>query len=145
MSTATIAAHPPTNPHPGHDTTPTGRPSWYGDKVGREERSWLSRTGDVELFAGNTFGVPHATLGDAIDRGREASQGKLGAVFVMRPASDDAHAGSYWLTRGYNAEHVKGRGLYVGQTHFDGSEKLTNLHRELFAVVDGDVLVTPRR
>lgn len=146
MSSLTIVAQPPTNPHPGHDSTPTGMPSWYGAKLGREERSWLSKTGDVELLAGNTFGVPYPTFGAAVDRARSASAEGAGAVFVMRPAPRDAHAGEFWLTRSYNAEYTEDRGLYVGRSHFDGSEKgFSNFHPEVTAVVDGDFVLTPPR
>lgn len=138
------------HPHDAHDTTPTGRPSWYGDRIGREERSWLSRTGDVELLAGNTFGRSFHSFCDATARAREASADGQGAVAIFSPSGHDVHAGRFYLARVYNAEHLRGQGLIIGRSHFDGDEKgFSNWHPELHAVVDGPRLihgaqVTPR-
>lgn len=134
------ASHDRVHQHDLHDTTPTGLPSWYGQKVGREERSWLSKTGDVELFIGNTFGISYGSYKAAVAKAVEASPPGEGAVLVMSPVGHDVHAGRFYLARPYNAEYKVGTGLVVGRTHVDGAEKYSNWHPEVHAVVDGNVV-----
>ena len=131
--------------HPGpHQPTPTNRPSWYGDRVGREERSWFSKTGDVELFAGNTFATSFSRIDAAVRHARTASDGEAGAVFVMRVVDPKTHDARYWLTRAYNAEQVHGAGLVVGQTQLDGREKgFSNFHPEVAALADAKFVLKP--
>ena len=123
---------------PAHGTTPTlGLPSWYGSKIGREERSIFSKTGDVELFAGHTFPISYPTFGGAIDRAQSASADAAGAVAILN------HGGRFFLTRSYNAEPTK-QGLYGGQTDLGKPNKgFSNLHPELVALVDGDRIFRP--
>lgn len=128
--------------HDAHNTTPTGLPSWYGDHVGREERSWLSRTGDVDLLAGNTFRRTYHAFDEAVARARTASEDGQGAVAIFSPSGHDVHAGRFYLARLYNAEHLPGAGLIIGRSHFDGSEKgFSGWHPEVHAVVDGERLL----
>lgn len=136
------AAAPPAAPAP-HRPTPTGRPSWYGTAMAREERSWLSATGDVELFAGNTFATGFSRLSDAEQHARAASDGARGAVLVMEVRDPKDHRATYWLARSYNAESQAGTGLVVGQTHLDTAPAhCTQWHPEVRALIDGNVRVS---
>lgn len=161
-SASTIAATPapptgspdaPTEPSAApqlpvsRDMTPSGRPQWYGQALAKQERSWFSRTGDVQLYAGNTFPTSFSRFADAVEHARAASTGEKGAVFVMRPrhVGDDSgahhHRHPFFLTRSYNAEYTRDKGLYVGQTQLDGQERLSDWHPTVEAVVDGPVLL----
>lgn len=138
--TPTAAQQLSVHPHDGHATTPTGLPSWYGQHVGREQRNWLSKTGDVDLLAGNTFGNSYSSYRSAEIRAREASADGQGAVLIMSPSGHDVHAGRFYLARAYNAEYVKDKGLWVGRSQIDGTEKLGSWHPEAHALVSGDIV-----
>lgn len=127
---------------PPHKPTPTGRPSWYGRSIGREDRSIFSDTGDVFLRAGNTFPTTFATLAAAVKHARSASAGMAGAVAVFGPRDSSTHRGAYWLARAYNVERVDGR-LMLGQTHLDGTEHVVQWHPEARLVIDGAVALGP--
>lgn len=145
-----VATSPGAAGAPLHDVTPTGRPSWYGRRVGREERSWLSRTGDVELFAGNTFPTGFATASAALEHAMAAARDRAsGSVLVFdagAAAAREAADGARWfLARCYNVEHEAGTGLVLGRSSFGGSERLTSWHPEVAYVVSGERILTPAR
>lgn len=117
--------------------TPVALPSLYGQPLGREERSWRTRTGDVDLLAGRTFPTTFRSIDAALKHAREASAGDRGAVFILHPN----HRGPYLLARSYNAEHHVGRGYVIEQSSFDGSEKFSGFHDAVTAIVDGDFAI----
>lgn len=127
---------------PVHRPTPTGRPSWYGTEIGREDRSVFSATGDVSLRAGNTFPTTFATLAAAVQHARAASAGDAGAVAVFGPRDRDAHRGVYWLARSYNVERTGGA-LELRQTHLTGREHVAQWHPEARLLIDGAVALGP--
>ena len=105
-------------------------PSWFEQRLALEDRPWTSYTGDVNWVAGRTFQTKFDRLPDAIEHARAASDGPAGAVAVME------HADRFYLARSYNAEK-SGFGLEMGQTTFDGGERLSQLHPDMRVVVDG--------
>lgn len=104
-------------------------PSWYGQRIGREQRSWLSSTGDVDLLAGRTFPTSFADFDAAREHAAKASA-KAGAVAIMW------HGERFFITRAYNAELERGR-FVLGQTQAERvGQRYTHLHRQLLALVD---------
>lgn len=138
-----------------HDITPTGRPSWYGRELGVEDRSAFSRTGDVALLAGNTFGVHYATAGAALTRAQEASRDGQGAVLVLAAqpsaAIDATVTGAtpsavaarteFFLARAYNVEFRNGEGYVIERSHV-ADRSVKNYHAEVRYLVEGDKIVT---
>ncbi len=123
----------------GHHHTPRGTPSWYGTSLAREHRSWLSRTGDVDLLAGRTFPTGARSLGQAIDQAREATAESVGALAILQ------HRDQFHVARLYNAEWVPGQGLMILRSDLDGVERrIDSLNPSLRAIVDGERLIVPR-
>ena len=104
-----------------------------------QERSRLSATGSVNVYAGRRFPSSFDSMQAALERAAAASDVGRGAVAVLERGD------RFYLARAYNAEYGIRRGWHVVQSQLAGERgQLRDLHPDLRALVHEGQVLAPR-